>query len=79
MINNDILKNKISLNFLLWIQSIIISISEDISEFNTEEIINIIQKFYNIIINDLSKDNMGLMTLPYPYANFKFYFFISIT
>ena len=77
IINNDKLKNKLSYNFLTWLESIIISISEDISEFNMKDLIDIIQKFYNIIINDLSKNDIGLLILDNPYANFKFYFFIK--
>jgi len=75
LINKDILKEKIANNFLSWIEVIIISISEDKSEFNLYEIIYIIKDFYEIILVKLN--NCGLEILDYPHSNFKFYYYIK--
>ena len=75
LINKDILKEKIATNFLLWIESIIISISEDKSEFNIYEIIYIIKDFCEIILAKLN--NCGLEILEYPHSNIKFYYYIK--
>ena len=61
IINNDILKERIASNFLSWIEIIIISISEDISQFEIHEIIYIIKDFYEIIM--VKFKNCGLELL----------------
>ena len=75
IINNVLLKNKIANNFLSWIEFIIISISEDISQFNIYEIIYIIKDFYEIILIKLN--DCGLEILDHPYSNIKFYYSIK--
>ena len=75
IINNSLLKNKYAKNFLSWIEVIIISISEDVSQFNIYEIIYIIKDFYEIILIKLG--NCGLEILDHPYSNIKFYYFIK--
>ena len=75
IINNVLLKNKIANNFLSWIEIIIISISEDISQFNIYEIIYIIKDFYEIILIKLN--DCGLEILDHPYSNIKFYYSIK--
>ena len=79
IINNDLLKDKRADNFLSWIETIIISISEDISEFPTEDIIIFIEDFYHIILEKLncSGDFCGLEILSKPDSNIKFYYFIK--
>ena len=80
IINNEFLKDKAAFNFLSWIEIIIISISEDISQFPINDIILFIQQFYKIILEKLKKCNnniTGLEIISYPYANIKFYYFIK--
>ena len=80
LINNDLLKDKTAFNFLSWIEIIIISISEDISQFPINDIILYIQQFYKIILGKLKKCNnniTGLQIISYPYSNIKFYYFIK--
>ena len=78
IINKDILKDKKAFNFLSWIETIIISISEDISQFDINEIITLIKEFYDIILIKLKNGNVnGLEILSYPYSNIKFYYFIK--
>ena len=79
IINNKLLKDKSAYNFLSWVEIIIISISEDISEFPTKDIIIFIQEFYEIILEKLKGSNElnGLKVLTFPYSNIKFYYFIK--
>ena len=78
IINKVSLKNKSSFNFLSWIEIIIISISEDISDFNVYEIICIIRNFFEIIFYKLNDCEInGIELLNYPHSNIKFYYYIK--
>ena len=78
IINNDLLKDKSADKFLSWVETIIISVSEDTSDFNSYEIICIIKEFYEIIfVKLIDTETSALEILDYPNSNVKFYYYIK--